>query len=253
MRERNHRAAGWVAATAGIFLLQLLLIFWLSRGERHPQPGETMGAVLSLASGEVVDTLPVHRPDLLSRFHREGASGALWEGIHEPEEGHVPWSEAPRYYGGAEAWIGGGLGTAVPGAEAPPVPPSIVSRPSHHLQESERPAEVPARSHLVVEGELSASLPGGLPPLRTFAHPGRLRPTTISVAADRFGWPLSAAILANSIPRERWISDELPEPDAFALEWVRSLRFLPAGEASGEPRWGTFTFHWALAEPRSGS
>ncbi len=240
--------AGWALAVAATCLVQVLLAAWLSRGSAPSRPGRGDPARLLLASPGAARSLPDDHPDLLSRLHPRGFTGSLWEEAIEPPGDYLPWQEPHQYYQGAEALIGGGPGRrAVPATPLRPAP-SVVSRPPHRLLDSERPPDIPPRSRMVADGELASFLPGALPPLPAFAHPRRLRPTVVSVAADRFGWPLWTTLLSSSQPRELWPPGGLPEADAFALRWIRELRFGPDEQDRDWPREATLTFHWALRE-----
>ena len=234
----------WIVVTGVACLLQAGLIYLVSRSARPPA-GSSGSPVLELGWVRWEDAsrpagLLVGDPSSLARVHRHGFSGPLWKRILSPESGYEPLRLEPRYYLGSQALADGAYAAAAGLGSAFSPAPSAVSMPVPILTASERPESgFPAASTVRFTGAIQARLPAELPPLRRWPEAESLRPTVVSVAIDRFGWPQSLAVLSNSRPGEG-----LSEPDAWALAWLRRFRFESSRETRRE--WGRAVFHWSF-------
>ncbi len=245
----------WLAAVGLVFGIQWLLVFWVSDRVSPPSPKfPRAGGIYHLDAHQwrAENRLLSRDPSLLSRVHLRSFSGGLWDSVLDSEREYNGWTEAPQYYTGTQAATA--AGEAKRSRKRNAIAPSVVSMPALALSEAERPRKLPKpASSILVAGDIQARLPEEYPPLCSWPRTNHLRPTVVAVAVDRFGWTRTAAVLSNSVPAGQLPLHSLVGADAYALDWVRQLRFQPlppsSSAADADLAWGEITFHWAISPP----
>lgn len=251
----------WLALVIFVFAIQGMLVFFVSDWALPPfrKFSESGGVYLiDTQQWRASHRFSARDPSLFSRIHRRSFSGSLWEETLAPCREYEAWTEPPQYYEGKRAINGAAVGK--PQGAQPSISPSVVSKPSPVLSESEQPQKTTESApFLLILGEVQARLPKTYPalPLPSWPEKTLPQPTVIEAAVDRFGRVQTAAILSNSLPSKHWPAGVLSGPDAAALNWVRQLRFQPTPSSSSRPAgaglaWGKIIFHWSIRAPPGG-
>lgn len=249
----------WLSLVVFVFAVQGMLVFFVSDWALPPTQKSSDGGVYLIDSQQwsAGNWLLSRDPSLFSRIHRQSFSGSLWEEALAPDREYEVWTEPPQYYEGKQAFNGAVVGKRK-GAQ-PSISPSVVSKPSPVLSESEQPQKTTESAPFIcILGDVQDRLPEDYPALFAPSWPKQTlpHPTVIEAVVDRLGRVQTAVILSNSLPAKRLPAGHLPGADAEALRWVRQLRFQPAPASSlsadGGFVWGKIIFHWSVNTPQDG-
>ena len=249
----------WLSLVVFVFAVQGMLVFFVSDWALPPSQKFSDGGVYLIDSPQwgAGNWLLSRDPSLFSRIHRQSFSGRLWEETLAPGHKYEAWTESPQYYEGNQAIDGAAVGKRK-GAQ-PSISPSVVSKPSPVLSESEQSQRTTESAPFIrILGDVQSRLPKDYPALFAPSWPAKTlpHPTVIEAVVDQLGRVQTAVILSNSLPAKRLPAGHLPGADAEALRWVRQLRFQPA-PASSRPAdvgfvWGKIIFHWSVGAPQGG-
>lgn len=246
----------WLSLFFFVFAIQGMLVFFVSDWALPPSQKFSDGGVYLIDSQQwsAGNWLLSRDPSLFSRIHRQSFSGSLWEETLAPDHKYEAWTEPPQYYEGnraVEAAVGKRKGAQ------PSISPSVVSKPSPVLSESEQPQKTTESAPFIrILGDVQARLPEDYPALFVPSWPAKTlpHPTVIEAVVDRLGRVQTAVILSNSLPAKRLPTGHLPGADVEALKWVRQLRFQPAPDSSRSTNvgfaWGKIIFHWSVGAPQ---
>ncbi len=249
----------WISVVVFVFAVQGMLVFFVSDWTLPPSQKFSNGGVCLIDSPQwgAGNWLLSRDPSLFSRIHRQSFSGSLWEEIFAPDREYEAWTEPPQYYEGKRAVDGSAVGKRKGGE--PSVSPSVVSKPSPVLSESEHPQKTTESAPFIrILGDVQARLPKDYPTLSAPSWPAKILPrlTVIEAVVDRLGRVQTAVILSNSLPAKHLPAGYLPGADAEALRWVRQLRFQPAPDSSRPADvdfvWGKIIFHWSVSASQDG-
>ena len=257
--SRRWTISQWLSLVVFVFAVQGMLVFFVSDWALPPPRKFSDGGVYLIDDQQwrAGNWLLSRDPSLFSRIHRQSFSGNLWEETLAPDHEYEAWTEPPQYYEGKQA-VNGAAFRKRKGGE-PPISPSVVSKPTPVLSESEQSQKTTESAPFIrILGDVQDRLPEDYPSLPFPSWPEKTlpHPTVIEAVVDRLGRVQTAVILSNSLPAKHWPAGRLPEAEAEALKWVRQLRFQPA-PASSRPAdagfaWGTVIFHWSVNAPQEG-
>lgn len=249
----------WLSLVVFVFAVQGMLVFFVSDWALPPPQKFPDGGVYSIDAQQwrADNRLLSRDPSLFSRIHRQSFSGSLWEETLAPDHKYEAWTEPPQYYEGKRAVDGAAFRKRKGGQSS--ISPSVISKPSPVLSESEQPQKTTNSAPFIrILGDVQARLPENYPALPAPSWPTKTlpHPTVIEAVVDRLGRVQTAVILSNSLPAKHWPAGRFPGADADALKWVRQLRFQPA-PASSRPAdvdfvWGKIIFHWSVSAPQDG-
>ena len=239
---RRRRA---LPAIAGLFLLQVALIFLLGERPKVPPTAERFRTdILLAADGASEQALAAaeHIPDptVFALPSAHNFSSKLWLEYSKPNYHLTNWSEAPR-------WLDiqtNQLGRLVDGALAPnaPRPVLMADKPlpayARGTASSDLPL-LPTQSVLRVEGDLARREMLGAVDLPDWPHSELLTNTVVRVLASPLGHVISSALMD---------SCGLKEADQFALSLAANLRFKPEKKKDQSLSRGLLVFEWRTME-----
>jgi hypothetical protein len=237
----RHR---WMVSMMVILLVQIVLIFWLSRSKPMPLPSVNYGPKVYLPARTSAAWPGLSDPALFVLANRRGFSGSAWLQFQTPEYDLQPWTEPPRPLELPVSQIGSDLATYLrsnsdkPFELAPkPEPQMDVVIPDENLGV--------ARSVLTFEGELARRpllTPIKLPP---WPASEILTSSEVLVGVDANGCVFSSVLAATKGSGSK-------EADAAALKFAATARFKPLRwtgpgqlpDAESRLHWGRMIFHW---------
>ena len=238
----------FAAAVAGLFLLQVGLIFWL--GERTPaKTGPPLvESAFRQVPLELQHDLVIERPALFALPAMEGFSGEGWltsKAWLTPPMRPFAWTEEPRWLPLDLQQLGGTFSPLVGAASfsIDPIPARPVPELTLPVTTQEPLGAGPSVLRLGpgMEGRALEQGPDDLP---SWANADLLTNTIVQVAIDASGRPLSATLLGSS---------SLRVADQFALDKALQVRFSPAPpellERPARLAFGQLIFQWQTVAP----
>ena len=230
----------WLGLLGLIFLLQFLLIYFLSaRGHNHPVALSTP-AVVRMSSGPLTESkfaesFLASDPTLFALPGLSGFSGAAWLKVPAHDYGEATFSERkePTFWLALNiGQLGGGPGQFVRTNALSPMLLAENSIPK--IQTRLLPVESNAKtnSQLRIEGELASRALLPLESLQVWPHTNILTNSVAQIAVGQNGTVISARLLLKS---------GLDEADRSAMEMARRSQFAPG---KSEIAWGNLIFDW---------
>ncbi len=255
---------GWVLAVGGLAACQAAVLHWGVTQVPAVRPAPLSTVRYSLDTGRdpvrLAGVEGLSSPTLFALPDFNGFSGDAWLKYQPPVPTESTTEEPPTWLAFDTAKLGTTLSAFTASVE--PAPSRIVDLPPGWVDNFPVSVVPPARSRLVVEGEIARRLKRPLPPLPGWPAADLIAPTEVQVLINEQGRVLSAillegdysAVVPGVLPAARSV-----EADRFALEYVRDLAFsslpLPypttatAESGAGGARAGKVTFLWTSLGP----
>ncbi len=230
----------WWAALFLIFLLQVVLIFWLSDKSVAVPRRLPSAPTLHLAPLESTELLALTDPTLFAKPHLESFSGSAWM-IAQPQKFPTfQWTEPPKWLAFPTQQLGSVLTEFIHSNDFAKTERLPEASPFTDIPEPAQPPEAPRKSQLeLLEGWANRPLLEA-PSLPSWPATEGLTNTVLQLVVDASGKPVSTSLLSKS---------GLPEADQLALDVARKLRFAPAPSSGASLTWGKLMIDWATTTP----
>lgn len=246
--ERSSRSRQRLVYTvAAVFLVQVVLVVFLSLGERPAPPRNRFETAVSLVAGgpltaQFEQAAAGNDPTLLALPSVDGFSGPAWLKFeplgYQPSE----YSEPPHWLVLDEHSLGMKFSRFVETNAARLAPNAARPLPPLQRYEPNYPsAAVPSESRLRIDGALNSRSPSGGFPLKSWRHSEILSNTVVRAVVDGDGYTVTATLLRES---------GFPEADRYALRLAETARWQPLpphekrAQESRQLAWGQLTFQW---------
>ena len=237
----------WGYTIAGLFALQVVLVFFLGERERAYPPPASWPVAASFAadtrSAQFLATLPgLSDPTLLALPNLDGFSGAAWLRFAPLDYQPSGWSEPPRWLALGTEMLGRTFAQFIATNQPPPF--AIADQPLPPLPRSEPnfPNDPLApETQLRLEGTLALRPLAAPLELRAWAHSDLLSNTTVRAMVSADGFTQSTVLVGGC---------GLREADEFALRLAAAARFQPLPRHASQllrdqpPTWGSLVFQW---------
>jgi hypothetical protein len=242
----------WLYNVALVFLIQVGLIFLLSKRSSAPAPAPSFGARLGLAMDAWSEQQLARRPGLgdptlFALPSLQGFSGGAWLTFAPLEHSVSNWVQPDLWLELDVSSLGGVFLNFITSNAAPPF--LVGAAPLPPLAGSNRRGNNPfaaERSSVLIDGDLARR-----PLLRPLQPPARphhdiLTNTVVQLLVDAKGDSIAQTLLS---------SCGVDETDQIALKLAADARFqslrAPGNSAipSGQVTWGKMIFHWQTVAP----
>lgn len=244
----------WLWTIVIVVLLQLAAAYILSDfrpiHRRQPPPSARLLLITQpLADRQLTSSLATQDPTLFALAGKNNFSGTAWLNP-KPVEHHLYRWQDQSFWTEPRIELIGQLPSRLIAQAA--LPDSISDlKPPPRLQDLFVTNEVPSTESLLqIQGPLAGRLLSSAADLPAFSLDRPLNKTVIHVAVDAKGKVISARL---------WESSGLPNADAKALQYAKSMRFrpLPPREEDQSPdfslTWSFLIFEWATMDVPSSS
>jgi hypothetical protein len=235
----------WLATILVVMSGQIILIFWLSLHQPmivHPAINEPE---VFLANDDIMERLALSNPAQFALANRNGFSGGAWLQTPALEYDSPEWTEPPRPLLLSVEKLGSALKERAQSDLAGIFETASVPEPQ--LEPIAPLPDLPARSTLVVEGELARRPLLSVFKLESWPAGDILSNTVVQIGVDQDGTVFSAVLPDG--PKD---SKEGKAVDAYALNLARTAHFQPLPRTDFDRpdrsdsglQWGRLVFHW---------
>jgi len=242
----------WLYNIALVFLIQVGLIFLLSKRSSTPAPPSSFGARLGLAIDAWSEQQLARRPGLgdptlFALPSLQGFSGGAWLTFAPLEHSVSNWVQPDLWLELDVSSLGGAFLNFITSNAAPPL--LVGAAPLPPLAGSNRRgtnAFAAERSSVLIEGDLARRplLSPIHPPAQP--HPDILTNTVVQLLVDAKGDSIAQTLLSSS---------GVDETDQIALKLAADARFQSlrglgnSAVPSGQVTWGKMIFRWETVAP----
>ncbi|MEO6033875.1 MAG: energy transducer TonB [Verrucomicrobiota bacterium] len=236
----SWRAPQWLAAVAAIFLVQFLLIYFLSPRNRISTHTFSTPFLLQISHATLTEAEFSKRylendPASFTLPGARGFSGVAW--LKAPAHGYgaenlFEQKESPFWLTLNVSQLGNGINQFVRSNTIAPILQAEDSSPRFQTRVITVADETKTSSRLRVEGELASRPLLSTQELSSVQHTNLLNKTVAQIAVDQNGLVLSARLLSKSGSQKA---------DRIALEAARQFQFAPDKRPIV---WGNLIFDW---------
>lgn len=251
----------WISSILAVFVLQTLILMYLSRHQGDDPPSVPLRTSLHLAAdpwtSQQLALLQTYRdPTLFALPNVNSFSGAGWLKFRPTEHHFLEWHEPPPWLELAEEDLGDSFHQYIDQSASTPM--RIADKPLSPRQGTE--LLIPSlplleQSFMHLAGGLAGLVLREEPRLRSWHHSEILSNTSVRVVIDPRGHVFSVTLAATS---------GLADADRYALNMAQTARFIhppaPDSPRRGDPNqpgsdldWGWMVFHWHTLPPQDGT
>jgi hypothetical protein len=255
IEAQNWAGRRWLSTILFILVGQIILIFWLSLHQPVVTHPEINAPKIFLENDDIMNRLALNNPAQFALANRNGFSGGAWLQTPALEYDSPEWTEPARPLEMSVANLGSALKEHAQFDSIGMF--ETASAPEPQLEPVAPLPDLPARSTLVVEGELARRPLLSAFKLESWPAGDILSNTVVQIGVDR-GGSVFSAVLPDG-PKD---SKEGKAVDAYALDIARVARFQPLpridfdhpDSSDSNLQWGRLVFRWrTIALPATNS